>query len=104
MGAATLARKLGIPRQTVHAWIKHGLEHADAGRFVALCNILNLRARWLINGSGLMDSLTRHADLRREHVLMLFETLAPEALEVWVRTGTMLLSSNLADMSAGMDV
>lgn len=95
--AAKLARRLGVPRQTVHAWLRAGLEHADAARFMRLCDILHVRAHWLINGAGLMEALARATDLHREHVMMLFDSLAPEALEIWVRVGTMLLSSNLPD-------
>lgn len=98
-----LASRIGAPRQTVHVWLKRGIERADADKFTAVCAALNLRSRWLMYGIGLMDSVVRHADLRREHVIMLFDELAPEALEVWIRVGTMLLSSNLSDVSNGMD-
>lgn len=103
MSPSKLAAKIGTPRQTVHVWLKRGVEHADADKFSAICVALNLRSRWLMYGTGLMDSVVRHADLRREHVIMLFDELAPEALEVWIRVGTMLLSSNLSDVSNGMD-
>lgn len=98
-----LADKIGAPRQTVHVWLKQGIERADACKFSAVCNALNLRSRWLMYGVGLMDSVVRHADIRREHVIMLFDELAPEALEVWIRVGTMLLSSNLSDETNGID-
>lgn len=83
-----LSKRLGVGREVVDGWLAGELMTCE--QFVAVLLELNLRSRWLALGVGMMDA--RLAPMQRETVDMLFESLPPEALEIWIRCGVLMLA------------
>lgn len=48
--ASDLARKLGLPRQTVHRWLADGIANITYKNLLKLADTLNVNARWIAFG------------------------------------------------------
>ena len=48
--ASDLARKLGLPRQTVHRWLADGIANISYKNLLKLADTLNVNARWIVFG------------------------------------------------------
>ena len=48
--ASELARRLGLPRQTVHRWLTDGIANITYKNLLKLADTLNVNARWIVFG------------------------------------------------------
>ncbi len=49
-GVGDLARRLGLPRQTVHRWLQGSIKNMTYENLFRLADLLNVSARWLAVG------------------------------------------------------
>lgn len=63
VSASELARRMGVPRQTVHKWLKMPTAELSAVHLAGATDVLNCRMYWLITGKG--DLIPRFGSTRR---------------------------------------
>ena len=45
-----LARRMGLPRQTIHRWLSDGVANINYRNLLKLSDVLNVNARWIMFG------------------------------------------------------
>ena len=88
--AAGLARKMKLPRQTIHRWLNGETEHIHPELVYRLSDVLECSARWLVM-RDVAPSRAQRLNLDEQRVLALFKALPEAVRDSWVNTGDTLL-------------
>ena len=85
-----LARRVGLPRQTIHRWFSDGIDNINYRNLLNVSDALNVNARWLMFGE--VGPLKQPFDNPREtEASAIARDLAPKPLEAWLTLGRTLL-------------
>jgi len=88
---AELARRLGVPRQTVHRWLNADVKNITHENLFRLGDVLNISARWLALG----DVDPSKSKLKNEfdsEVLEIYRNLSAHNRSQWLTIGRSLLA------------
>lgn len=88
---AELARKMGIPRQTVYRWTNGEGEKLTPEMLYKLADATNTNARWLAEGSPWSPVRPKHLTPDQNMVLEIYSQLSPELRDEWVKHGNTLV-------------
>lgn len=88
---AELARRMGIPRQTVYRWINGEGDKLTPRMLYKLADTLNTNARWLAEGPPWSPVRPRHLTPEQNMLIDIYSQLTPELREEWIRTGNTLV-------------
>ncbi len=84
-----LARKIGLPRQTVHRWLSDGISNINYRNLLKLADALNVNARWLMYGEVGPVKLP-YTNPEEAEALGLARTLSKSNLQQWLSFGRAL--------------
>lgn len=87
---AELARRLSLPRQTIHRWLSDGIENINYRNLLNLSDALNVNARWLIFGEvGPIKQPFEHP--HESEATAIARELGNEARDQWLSLGRILV-------------
>jgi len=88
---AELARRLGVPRQTVHRWLNADVKNITHEHLFRLGDVLNISARWLALGDVDPSKSKMKSEFDAE-VLEIYRAMSPHNRSQWLSIGRSLLS------------
>ena len=88
---AELARRMGVPRQTVYRWTNGEGEKITPEMLYKLADVLNTNARWIAEGPPWSPVRPRHLTPDQQMVLEIYAQLSPELRDDWVKQGNTLV-------------
>jgi len=87
--AAELARRMNLPRQTIHRWLGTGIDNISYRHLLTLSDTLNVNARWLVFGEvGPIKQPYEHP--QEAEAAAIAGKLEGEVLEMWLGMGRVL--------------
>lgn len=88
--AAQLAERVGLPRQTVAAWLARKRPTVDAERLDKVARTLDVRLGWLVSGEGLLARRARYPE-EVQKAASLMERMTQEQCDRWFAEGERIL-------------
>jgi transcriptional regulator with XRE-family HTH domain len=85
-----LARRLKLPRQTVHRWLAGGIKNMTYDNLFALADALNVSARWLALGD-VDPSKYLLKDEQEVEMMAVMREMSPRTRAQWLAVGRSLL-------------
>lgn len=86
-----LARRLGVPRQTVHRWLNGDVRNMTHEHLFRLGDVLNISGRWLALGD-VDPSKYKVKDEYGSEALMLYREMPERTRTQWLALGRSLLA------------
>jgi transcriptional regulator with XRE-family HTH domain len=91
-GAAALARRIGLPRQTVHRWLNGDTKNMTHENLYHLADALNVRARWLALGDVDPSNTLDFKDENTSELMAMYGEMSPSVRDQWLAIGRFLLT------------
>jgi transcriptional regulator with XRE-family HTH domain len=84
---AALARKMGVPRQTVYRWVNGEGDKLTPQMLYRLADAVNANARWLAEGPPHSIVRPRHLTPEQDMILAIHAQLPPDLRDEWIKQG-----------------